>query len=132
MKIKMEKKTKFYKTYLSCKIIQTFRPPSNFFFFQTIYHPSYPPLRIHDQFVALSTALVTFSWAFLFNAPEMTMLVKALLIDIALNPRPPTSTALHVACQPFTRHCSSGGSYLAIFLSCVDSLFLWDPKFKIF
>ena len=51
------------------------------------------------------------------------MLVNALLIDIALNPRHPTSIAWHIACQPFTRHCSTSGSYLAIFLSCVDSTF---------
>ena len=53
----------------------------------------------------------------------MPMLVNALLIDIALNLRHPTSTAWHIACQPFTRHCSMSGSYLAIFLSCVDSMF---------
>ena len=47
------------------------------------------------------------------------MLVNTLLIDIALNPRHPTSTA----CQPFTRHCSSSGSYLATFLLCTDSMF---------
>ena len=53
----------------------------------------------------------------------MPMLVNALLIDTALNPRHYTSTAWHIACQPFTRHCSTSGSYLAIFLSCVDSRF---------
>ena len=51
------------------------------------------------------------------------MLDNALLIDLALNPRHPTSTAWHIACQPFIRHCSTSGSYLAIFLSCVDSMF---------
>ena len=61
--------------------------------------------------------------AFRFTAPEMPMLDNALLIDLALNPRHPTSTAWHIACQPFIRHCSTSGSYLAIFLSCVDSMF---------
>ena len=57
------------------------------------------------------------------------MLVNALLIDIALNPRYPTFTAWHIACQPFTQHCSTSGSYLAIFLSCVDSMFFpTEPK----
>ena len=53
----------------------------------------------------------------------MPMLDNALLIDLALNPRHPTSIAWHIACQLFTRHCSTSGSYLAIFLSCVDSMF---------
>ena len=51
------------------------------------------------------------------------MLVSALLLDIALNPRHPTSTAWHVAIQPFIRYCSTSGSYVAILLSCVDSMF---------
>ena len=67
--------------------------------------------------------MVIFFRALRFPAPEMPMLDNALLIDLALNPRHPTLTAWHIACQPFIRHCSTSGSYLAIFLSCVDSMF---------
>ena len=92
-------------------------------FFSHYLQPKLTALRIHNKIVALYAALVIFSRHFLFNTPEMPMLVKALLIDIAFNPRHPTllpgmlpvNHSLDIL-LPEVRIWQS-------FLSCVDSMF---------